>query len=108
MTPGGSCGYWVEKQLPQDVRQKISTAHKGLKLGSETIKKLKAIRKKHYSDPVNRRKQHDAATTRKSVFCLETGEVFDSISDAARRYNLNASSQISSAIIYKCKAAGYH
>lgn len=74
---GKCCGedhHMYGKHLKPETITKIREAKLGVKLSDEVVEKIRASRKK------------------KRVICLETGEVFDSIREAARKYNLNSGS----------------
>lgn len=89
--------YWYGKKLPQEIREKISRAKKGKKAWNsgkkncfslETRKKMsesqKAFRQKHPEFKKN-------TTTCKKCICLETKEIFDSLSDASKKMHLHLS-----------------
>ena len=59
---------------------------------------------KYHEDCINNTKS--IATNNKEVICVTTGEIFNSITDAIKRYNLNSVSGISACCRGKAKSAG--
>lgn len=125
----GSKSYWYGKHLPKDVKNKIAAAHKGKHLSSEHKAKISKsggknkpwLGKKQPSELVAKRTAkmmgHEVSKeTRKKlmiangtkIICVETGVIFHSICDAARKMGVNQSC-ISAALIGRQKtSAGYH
>lgn len=91
----------------EEERRKISEAITGRHLSEEHKKKLSAYFK---GRPTGRPRAEGSGKPPKKVLCVETGEVFDSIADAARAKGLyNIKTRISSV----CKGSanmcgGYH
>ena len=101
-TEGGKC-----PSMNYEIRKKISESRKGKTSGSNNPMygkthspeiRAKIGRRKYLTG-----KDHPAS---RKVVCVETGEVFDTISDAKK--SLNKNSNISRAIKNNTLAAGYH
>ena len=84
----------------------------GIKITAEEYaqlrKSISKAQKNFYSNPLNREAAYKHSTTKKAVYCLTSKKVFDSVSAAARYYNITPTSAISSAITHKCRAGGYY
>ena len=91
----------------EEERRKISEAITGRHLSEEHKKKLSAYFK---GRPTGRPRAEGGGRPPKKVLCVETGEVFDSIADAARSKGLyNSKSNISAVCKGKIKSfGGYH
>lgn len=91
----------------EEERQKISDAITGRHLSEEHKRKISEFNKGRF---VGRPRPEGSGRKPKQVLCVETGEVFDSIADAARAKGLyNIKTRISS--VCKGKAnicGGYH
>lgn len=66
------------KHLPPETRKRISESNKGKKLSKETIQKLIAANKGRPSK------------SRKKVICIETGEIFKSLTEASDKKDVFA------------------
>lgn len=91
----------------KESKAKLSEAHKGKQLSEEHKEKLSAIRKG--SVLTEEHKQKIAASTigRKPVVCVETGEIYPSITAAA--YALSVSeAAVNQAIRKGCRCQGRH
>lgn len=100
--------YHTGSSLPDDVKAKISKAHKGVKLSKDHIdkiansnrgKKRTAEQKAHISCSLKghkgvkhtqETKDRIASKLSKSITCVETGIVYDSIRGAERQTGINA------------------
>lgn len=78
------------KPLPEEQKRKLSAAHLGKKLTKGHKRKIAA-----------------ATTNRKPVVCIETDEVYPSITDAARSLNVTEAS-VNQAIRKGCRCKGNH
>ncbi len=122
------------KVVSEETRKKLSDAKKGSKnsmyghiYSQEERKKLSQIQLERYKNPEERKKTGQAMkkyyqtpgakekqkqTIRKSigksVQCIETGEVFECICDAAKWCNLSHGYGIGQCCIGKAKSAGKH
>lgn len=87
------------KRWSAEVRRKMSEGRKGISCGSPS----EATRQKM-------RDNHKGGTPSKQVLCVETGEVFKSINDAARAVNINKKviSNCCRGVEHYNTAAGYH
>jgi len=92
--------YWLGKKHTEETKEKIGNVHRGKTVSDETKKKLSNSRKgkfigednsfygKNHSQKTRetiRRKQVEFRGTK--VKCVETGKVFDSISECSREMN---------------------
>lgn len=107
--------YYINKfnALDRDVGYNLkSGGTNGYTLSKSTIKKISESNKKHYIEnkewfeEVLLPKAHEAA--KKSVICLNTGEIFGSQSDAARFAGLKNSTPISRCCRGERRTAGKH
>ena len=91
----------------EEERRKISEAITGRHLSEEHKRKISEYNKGRY---VGRPRPEGSGKLPKKVLCVETGEVFDSIADAARAKGLyKRKSRISSVCMGKAKmCGGYH
>jgi len=90
----GKVGYRKGKKHTEKAKRKMSEWHSGRKLSEETKKKMSEARK---NSPY-------LAKVKKKVLCIETGIVYESISDASRKMNISIS-EISNACNRKRKQA---
>lgn len=99
-----------------DIRQKISAASKGRKLSEETKAKISANRKgkgtqKRSAETIAKMKAaHAGGSEKVAVICIESGEIYDCINDAARGTGINKK-QISNCcrgMKHYNTAGGYH
>lgn len=118
-----ACGYNIlaggeSSPMPEDVRKKISEAHKGKKHSPEAIAKSAAHRtglkrspetckriseaKKGYPKPPN------SGVPAKPVQCVETGQIFDSASAASRILKINRSHIRDACLDPNKTHCGYH
>lgn len=90
--------------MSEETKQKISAALKGKKKSEEHIRKLK----EHRIPPEQRKKISQTLDyIKRSVQCIETGEVFESAYDAKRKYGMHPAS-INRACKTGGRAHGYH
>lgn len=89
-----------------ETRQKISKAAKGRDM-SKPIKRSAEIRRGVPLTAEHRAKITAKTTGRKPVLCVETGQVFDSVSAAALYFQVSEAS-INQAIRKGCRCKGYH
>ena len=106
MTKGKNNGNYGRKHTEEE-RRKISEAITGRHLSEEHKKKISEFMKGRF---VGRQRPEGGGRPSKKVLCAETGEVFDSIADAARAKGLY---HIKSHISLVCKGnanicGGYH
>lgn len=91
----------------EEERRKISEAITGRHLSEEHKKKLSA----HFrGKPITWERAENSGRQKKRIVCVETGEVFESIADAARSKGMyETKSRISAVCKGKAKSAGgYH
>lgn len=95
----GKCNPNYGKRHSEDVRRKMSERRKG----KGTQPRSEATKQKM-------RENHKGGNPPKSVLCIETGEVFKSINDAARAVNTNKKviSNCCRGIAHYKTAAGFH
>jgi len=105
-TRGANNPNYGRKHTPEE-RRKISEAITGRHLSEEHKRKLSEYNKGRY---VGRQRPDGAGRKPKRVVCIETGEVFDSVADAARAKDMyNIKTRISSVCKGKGNiAGGYH
>lgn len=83
----GTVGY----HLSEETKEKISNANKGRRMTDEA---RKAISIGHIGLKVSeetKMKMSKSMTTKRKVKCVETDEIFDSVTTACRKYNLDKS-----------------
>ena len=88
-------------------KAKLSAAHTGKKLSPAHIAKLSAAKKGTKATPEARAKMSASKHNKQPVRCIETGETFASITDAARQLAVNEAS-IYQAIRKGCRCKGFH
>ena len=82
--------YWKGKRLSEETKRKISEAHIGKILSEEHKRKIRE-------------------GNQKSIFCIETNEIYASVKDAKEKLKLKGTSHIGSCCKGKRKTAyGYH
>ena len=62
----------------------------------------------HSQQSLEKISEHRKGRGGKTVFCIETGETFTCMMDAAREYGLKTSAGIGQCCIGKAKSAGKH
>ena len=72
------------KHHTEETRKKLSKIHKGKILSEETKRKMSEARKGKYKGA-----NHPQA---RKIICIETGEIFNTITQAAEKYKLHATS----------------
>lgn len=88
-------------------RRKLSEAHKGKILSPEHREKLGAIHKGTTLTEEHKQKIAATTTNRKPVQCVETGEIYPSVTAAARALGVNEAS-VNQAIRKGCRCKGNH
>ena len=94
------------KTMSEESKKKMSNAKKGKQLNNEHKKKIgDTMRGRKHSEESKKKIRNGQRTTK--VICITTGEVFDSIGQASRHYNVDTST------IIKCckgerKTSGKH
>ena len=102
--PSGIAG----KKHSKETKLKMSLAKIGIKLSKEHKQKLSLVHKGKVFSEEFKKKLSQASTSKKQVICVETGEVFESLTAAAQYYNI-AKASISACLSGKRKTAGnYH
>lgn len=77
------------RKMPDSMKAKISAARKGKPLSAEQRERLVECHRGKTLTEEHRRKIAAATVGRKPVVCVETGEAFDSIAEAARKLGVN-------------------
>lgn len=78
------------RTLPEEQRRKISEVQRGRRPTEETRRKLSAARRgKHHSAETLQKLTENKRDQMKVVLCVETGETYPSISEAARKTGLS-------------------
>lgn len=85
----GYTKYWLNKKIPDDIREKISKNISG--------EKNPFFNKKGKNSP-----------NHKIVKCIELNKIFNSLKEAAEFVNIKAPNNISNAILREGTAGGYH
>lgn len=77
------------KKFSEEYKKKLSQVHKGKTLSEETKKKLSQVHKgRQFSEESKRKMKENNARARKIV-CITTGEIFNCINEASRKYNVS-------------------
>jgi len=95
------------RKQTESARQKLSIARKGKPLSHEHKARLGALHKGTKLTEEHKRKIAATVTNRKPVLCIETGEIYPSITAAARSLDVNEAS-INQAIRKGCRCKGNH
>lgn len=100
---GGRCFF------SDDVKKRMSMAHKGMKRTKEAIRKSAEFHKGRKRSEETRKKQSEAKNKqKKKVLCVETKIIYESIRDASRKTKITHSC-ISKCCLGKTKTCrGYH
>ena len=93
--------------MPATMKTKVSAARKGKPLSTEHRARLAAAHRGNRLSEEHRRKIAASTTNRKPVQCVETGEVFVSVIEAARALGVTEAS-INQAIRKGCRCKGNH
>ena len=96
----GKNSYWFGKHLSEETKHKLSLS----KIGKTSKNKGKSLWNEDDKKRI-RQKSIETCTTRKSVICIETGIVYESIIDAGRKTNIHHQS-INACCKNKRKSAG--
>lgn len=97
------------KKLSEEHRRKISEVQRGRKPTDETRKRLSEARKgKHHSEETLRKLTEGKRDKMKIVLCVETGEIYPSISDAARRTGFSQGNISMCCLGQRQTAHGFH
>lgn len=90
--------------MSDETKEKLRKANVGKKQSAETIEKRRKTMAAKYSAGYVK----DNSKCRKPVRCIETGEVFESVKDAAERFEIRPT-RISAVLKGRQKkTAGYH
>ena len=92
------------KHHSEETKKKISKNRKGKCTGSEHW----MYGQHHSQQSLEKISEHRKGRGGKTVFCIETGETFTCMMDAARKYGLKTSAGIGQCCIGKAKSAGKH
>lgn len=92
--------------MPETMRAKLSAYRKGKPTTEASAASVAARTGKPLSE-AHKAKIAAATKNRKPVICLETGEIFSSITDAARYLGVNEAS-VNQAIRKGCRCKNYH
>jgi hypothetical protein len=95
------------RKMPESMKAKVSAARKGKPLATEHRAKLAAAHRGKRLSAEHRRKIAAATTGRKPVRCIETGETFASVTDAARTLGVTEAS-VNQAVRKGCRCKGNH
>ena len=88
---GGEKAGFYGKHHSEETRKLLSEQHKGLKHSEETRIKMSESRKgKRHSEATRKKMSENNAASRK-VINLDTGEIFDTVTKAANKYNITRS-----------------
>ena len=98
------------KKLSEEHKLKLSEAHKGKKLSEEHIRNMSEGLKRAYSTGQRRRISGGDCKSARKVQCVETGEIFDAISIAAKAKCVaqNRISMVCKGSYGRKTAGGYH
>lgn len=66
----------------------VKHLHSGKPLSEEHKQKLRERSTSKFHTPESRQKMKEHCSNKRKVICLDTGEVFDSLADAANKYNI--------------------
>lgn len=97
------------KPKSEETKRKISEKLKGQRLSEETKKKMSESRKGRKMSPESISKRTQTCKDKniyKKVRNIETGEVFDTISDAKKKYGVNNINKVLRGEMERC--GGYH
>lgn len=89
------------KHHTEETKEKIRQKQLGKKASEETKKKMSEAQLRRFAGKPDMIERHT-----KSVMCVNTGEVFDSVKDAAEHYYISSPSDISQVCKKKRKSAG--
>ena len=92
------------KHHTEETKRKISESRKGKCIGEEHP----MYGKHHSKENLEKISKNRQGKGGKQVLCIETGEIFNCMMDAARRYGLKTSAGIGQCCIGKAKSAGKH
>lgn len=93
----GEKHYLYGKHLPEETKRKLSEAHKGERNPNYGTHRSEETRRKI------------GTGNSKKIRCVETGEIYDSISDASKSKNISSASCISAVLHGRYKTSGgYH
>lgn len=101
------------KKLSEEHKIKLSLAHKGRKVSEETRKKMSMAQmgnKKnlgHKASEETRRKISASSLNKRRVLNLDTDEIFESITEASKKYNVSVSCIIGACKGVQSTSAGY-
>ena len=109
----GCYKYWQGKKRDSETVEKLRQAKLGTVETEEQRAKVTAGLLKYYSDSKNNRIRKDGSMLCTPVLCIETGEIFFSVNEAARqkspKHTANGAGHIKEAAKGKRKTAfGYH
>lgn len=82
----GITPYWCKNGMPKYVRDKISKARIGMKFSDEHILNLRNSHLGKITNEETKEKMRNNSPFNKKVICLETLEIFSSISNATKKY----------------------
>lgn len=91
----------------RNAREKISKARKGKALSTEHKAKLSTSHQGKQLAPDHKQKIARSTTNRKQVLCVETGQVYPSVTAAARELGV-AEASVNQAIRKGCRCKGNH
>ena len=92
------------KHHTEETKKKISQSRKGKRAGEDHPMYGKC----HTKEELEKMSKNRQSKGGKQVLCIETGEIFNCMMDAARKYNLKTSAGIGQCCIGKAKSAGKH
>jgi hypothetical protein len=95
------------RKQPESARAKISAARRGKPLSAEHRTLLSEAHRGKILTETHKRKIADSTTGRKPVLCVETGEVYPSITGAAKVLDVTEAS-VGQAIRKGCRCRGNH
>lgn len=95
------------RALSAEAKAKLSAAHTGKTLSVEHIEKMAAAKRGKTLTEEHKRKIAASTTGRKPVLCIETGQIYPSITAASRDLSV-AETSIYQAIRKGCRCKGYH
>lgn len=93
--------------MPDSMKQKVSQARKGKPLSAAHRERLSASHRGKTLSEEHKRKIANTTTNRKPVLCVETAQIFPSITAVARELGVTEQS-VSQAIRKGCRCKGYH